>query len=156
MDHAGESWPIVSHGAKRARPHAGREPTKASGRASCKSCLTGAMQCSNAALHWSAALAGGSQAACYITFLCCLARVAPVTEDDCAREVQPAARPGAARQHKTRYMICGLLGPASAARRSGRSRARRSRAQRPAALDKVPLSGATVHITFRKGVVFSG
>ena len=51
-------------------------------------------------------------------------------------------------------MICGLLGPAGGARRSGRSRARRSRAERPAALVKVPLSGATVHIIFRE-VLFS-
>lgn len=52
MDHAGESWPIVSDGAKRARPHAGREPTNAGGRAACKSCLIGAMQCSNAVMLW--------------------------------------------------------------------------------------------------------
>ena len=52
MDHAGESWPNVSGGAKRARPHAGHEPTKASGRAACKSCLIGAMQCSTAVMLW--------------------------------------------------------------------------------------------------------
>lgn len=52
MVHAGESWPIVRNGAKRARPHAGREPTKAGGRAACQSCLKGAMQCSNAVIFW--------------------------------------------------------------------------------------------------------
>ena len=36
------------------------------------------------------------KAACYITFLCYPARVAPVAEDDCARVVHPAAGPGAA------------------------------------------------------------
>lgn len=52
MDHAGESWPIVSAGAKRARPHAGHEPTKAGGRAPRQSCLKGAMQCNNAVIIW--------------------------------------------------------------------------------------------------------
>ena len=96
MDHAGESWPIVSAGAKRARPHAGREPTKAGGRAPRQSCLIGAMQCYNAVIFWERPAGRREKAACYITLLCYPARVAPVAEDDCARELQPAAGPGAA------------------------------------------------------------